>query len=97
MAWNTRTDNGVRLSRHPSYSGIHQLNREAEYRRHAAESMQLVARMADCGERRMLLALAQRWLHLAERNASLAREQGARIPEHPLVRKRLGPHQIGTD
>lgn len=59
--------------------------------------MQLAARMADCGGRRMLLALAQQWLHLAERSVSRAHAQGAPMPEHPLVRKRLGPQHIGTE
>jgi hypothetical protein len=70
------------------------LNKEHEYRRKAAESMRLAARMAGPGDRRLLLALAERWLRLADWRA---RQKGARVPEHPLVRKRLGPDQIGAE
>lgn len=66
------------------------LKKEREYRRKAAESMQLAARMADPGDRRLLLALAQRWLHLAEWRARRLDKSAAPEPEHPLVRKRLG-------
>lgn len=52
--------------------------------------MQLAARMADPGDRRLLLALAQRWLHLAEWRARRLDKSAAQEPEHPLVRKRLG-------
>jgi hypothetical protein len=76
---------------------IKDLNKEEEYRRKAAESMRLAARMADPGERRLLLALADRWLHLADWRARLLRKKGARVPEHPLVRNRLGPDQIGAE
>jgi hypothetical protein len=72
------------------------LNKEEEYRRSAAESMRLAARMADPGDRRLLLALAEKWLHLADWRAHLLRKKEA-VPEHPLVRKRLGPHQIGAE
>jgi hypothetical protein len=73
------------------------LNKEEEYRRNAAESMRLAAPMADPGERRLLLALADRWIHLADWRARLPAQEGARVPEHPLVRKRLGPDQIGAE
>jgi hypothetical protein len=73
------------------------LNKEQQYRRSAAESMRLAARMADPGDRRLLLALAEKWLHLADWRACLLRKKDAQAPEHPLVRKRLGPDQIGAD
>jgi hypothetical protein len=71
------------------------LNKEQEYRRNAAESMRLAACTTDPGDRRLLLALAERWLQLADRRARLLRKKGSRLPEHPLVRKRLG--QIGAE
>lgn len=73
------------------------LTKEQEYRRNAAESMRLAARMTDPGDRRLLLALADRWLQLADRRARLRRKAPVRMPEHPLVRKRLGPDQISVE
>jgi hypothetical protein len=81
----------------PSISRHKFLNKEQEYRRNAAESMRLAVRMADPGDRRLLLALAERWLYLAEWRARLLRKKGVLMPEHPLVRKRLGPDQIGAE
>ena len=86
----------VQLTR-PSILRHTRLNKEQEYRRNAAESMRLAERMADPGDRRLLVALAERWLHLADRRSRLLRKKEARVPEHPLVRKRLGPDQTGAE
>jgi hypothetical protein len=52
------------------------LKKAEEYRRHAAECMRLAARVAAPGDRRLLLVLAQRWLHLAEWRARLEAQDG---------------------
>jgi hypothetical protein len=70
------------------------LKKAEEYRRNAAECMRLAARMAAPGDRRVLLALAQRWLNLAEWSARVQAQEGRAGAS--VVRTRFGPDQIGA-
>ena len=67
----------------------HQLLKKVEaYRRNAAQCMRLAARVTAPGDSRLLLALAQRWLHLAEWRTRVEAQGGGAVPEHPLLRAR---------
>lgn len=66
------------------------MSKEDEYRRSAAESLELAGRAASSHDKGRLLALAEKWLDLAERVHALTRNRVARIrPVHPLVRAKI--------
>jgi hypothetical protein len=63
------------------------MTREDDYRRHAAETMDLVQKAGSSFDKRRLLQLAERWLNLADRAHRTAREnyyQGASAPAYPV-------------
>jgi hypothetical protein len=64
------------------------MSKEEDYRRNAAETLELAQRVGSTGDRTRLLALADNWLDLAERAHRLGsrqRRKGA-TTLHPLVR-----------
>ena len=65
------------------------MTKEDDYRRHAAETMDLVQKATSSSDRRRLLQLAERWLILADRAHQVARERLAKVRLHPLIRSKL--------
>ena len=66
------------------------MSKEEDYRRSAAESLELAGRAVSSCDKGRLLALAEKWLDLAERAHALARNRAARIlPLHPLVQAKI--------
>lgn len=70
------------------------MNKEDDYRNNAAESVELAAKLPTAREKGRLLRLAEKWLDLAEHTSRLSRRHTARLPEHPLVQKKLGPDRV---
>ena len=64
-----------------------------EYRRNAAETVELAHRSTTNKDKARLLALAEAWLDLADRADEIARQQ-TRLREHPLIAAKFGrqPH-----
>ena len=69
------------------------MGRVEEYRGNAAASVDLAAKLSKGADKDRLLRIAERWLNLADR-ADTKRES-AQLPEHPLLRDRLGPGDPG--
>jgi hypothetical protein len=68
------------------------MTKEDDYRKNAAETVELANRAISSADKSRLLRLAENWLDLADRAARLTRRFGPRQepdlrPEHPLVRK----------
>jgi hypothetical protein len=68
------------------------MTKEQEYRRNAAETLDLANRSATSADKGRLLRLAESWLDLADRAARLTHRFGPKQrpefgPDHPLVRK----------
>jgi len=78
-----------------SVTHIRELNRmtkEDDYRKNAAETVELANRATTSADKGRLLRLAENWLDLADRAARLTRRFGQKQhnecgPEHPLVRQ----------
>jgi hypothetical protein len=66
------------------------MTKEDDFRKHAAETMDLAQKAGSSADKRRLLALAERWLDLADRAHQAARQGIARVRLHPLVRSKLG-------
>jgi hypothetical protein len=72
------------------------MSKEDDYRRNAAESVELAHRASTSRDRGRLLGLAEKWIDLADRTQRLARHaRGSR--EHPLVKDRFGRKQPGAE
>jgi hypothetical protein len=65
------------------------MNKEDEYRRNAADTMQLARRASSSEDKGRLLKLAEAWLDLAERAHSAAKPLRRPPVLHPLVQKML--------
>lgn len=68
------------------------MSNEGEYRRNAAETVQLAHRAPTVADQGRLLALAEAWLDLADRARQAARRIRRPANVHPLVREKLDPH-----
>ena len=66
------------------------MTKDGDYRRNAAETIELASRAASTGDKGHLLALAEKWLDLADRAHRLTRRFGATQRNHPLVDAKLG-------
>ena len=60
-----------------------------DYRRNAAETMQLARRAASTEDKGRLLKLAERWMDLADRARQATHRLRAPNETHPLVREKL--------
>lgn len=69
------------------------MTKEDDYRKNAAQTIELANRAADTADKGHLLSLAEKWLDLADRAHQLTRRFGPRRPEHPLLRAKLGEEQ----
>lgn len=68
------------------------MTKEDDYRRNAAETIDLANRAVSSADKSRLLRLAENWLDLADRTTRLTRRFGPTQepelrPEHPLVRR----------
>ncbi len=67
------------------------MSKEDDYRRNAAETMQLAQRATSSADKGRLLKLAESWLDLADRADVLSRRRQGPGKLHPLVRAKLAP------
>lgn len=61
-----------------------------DYRKNAAQSIELTSRAENRADKGHLLALAEKWLDLADRAHRLTKRFGIRHRNHPLVDAKLG-------
>jgi hypothetical protein len=71
------------------------MSKEVDYRRNAAESIELAHRAVTSLDKSRLLSLAEKWIDLADRTQRLARHARG-IREHPLVKDRFSRKQPGA-
>ena len=64
--------------------------KEDDYRRYAAETIDLASRANSTLDKGRLLAMAEAWLDLADRAHRLARHRPGRLKEYPLLSSKLG-------
>jgi len=67
------------------------MSKEDDYRRNAAETIQLAQRAGSIADKGRLLSLAESWLDLADRAHTLTRRRPTPGKLHPLVREKLAP------
>lgn len=65
------------------------MNLEQEYRKNAADSLDLASKQSNSADKSRMLAMAEAWLNLADRIARRFKRRPA-IMEHPLVERVLG-------
>ena len=65
------------------------MNKENDYWRNAAETMQLAQRASSSEDKGRLVKLAEAWLDLAQRTRSTANRMRRPSVLHPLVQKKL--------
>ena len=63
-----------------------------DYRRNAAETVQLAQRAATTFDKGRLLKLAEAWLDLADRTRRVTRTIRRPKDLHPLIREKLDPY-----
>lgn len=68
---------------------------EEEYRKHAADSLDLASRQVTAADKSRLLLMAEAWLDMADRIAKRLKRRAT--VDHPLVEKALGPDQPNTE
>jgi hypothetical protein len=69
------------------------MRKEEDYRRTAAEIIDLAHKATTALDKRRLVGLAEKWLDLAGRSERLAARPRRPIGEHPLVIRTLGSSQ----
>jgi hypothetical protein len=73
------------------------MTKEDDYRRNAAETLELAHRAGNSADKGRLLALAEKWLDLADRTR-IARNQIGKIRQvHPLVQSKIWDRSTGLD
>jgi hypothetical protein len=65
------------------------MTKEDDYRRNAANSMQLAQRASSCEDKGRLLRLTEAWLELADRAHTVAKRLRRPTFLHPLIQKKL--------
>jgi hypothetical protein len=68
---------------------LNPMTREDDYRRNAADTIQLAQRASSSSDKGRLLKLAEAWLDLADRAHKAARNLRRPTILHPLIRKKL--------
>jgi hypothetical protein len=61
------------------------MSKEAEYRKNAAQSVELAHRTVSSADKGRMLRLAEAWLDLADRAHRVSKDQRAKGREHPLI------------
>jgi hypothetical protein len=69
------------------------VGKEDEYRANAAAMVKMAAKLPTAADKGRLLRMAEEWLDLADRSQKRAGSAGPVLPEHPLLREKLGPDQ----
>jgi hypothetical protein len=69
------------------------MSKEDEYRKKAAESVELAAKIPTPAAKGRLLRMAEKWLDLAGRTRWRKHPDSEGLPEHPLLLKKLGPDE----
>jgi hypothetical protein len=67
------------------------MTKEEDYRKTAAEVVELANHTADSGDKGRRLALAERWLDLADRARRRAGRSSRATRFHPLIERKLSP------
>jgi hypothetical protein len=70
------------------------MSTEDDYRKNAAESIDLAQRATSTRDKGRLLALAEKWLDLSERARKAASRRIEKKQEHPLLKAKLGNHTL---
>jgi hypothetical protein len=65
---------------------------EDDYRRNAAETVQLAQRTSSSADKGRLLKLAEAWLDLADRARRIGHNLRRPASVHPLIREKLDPY-----
>jgi hypothetical protein len=66
------------------------MSKEDEYRRHAANTLELAQRANSPSDKARLLVMADAWLGLADRARKVARQRVQKVRElHPLLGSKL--------
>ena len=68
---------------------------ENEYRKHAADSLDLANRQTSSADKSRLLLMAEAWLDMADRIAKRLKRRSS--VDHPLVEKALGPDRPSAE
>jgi len=66
------------------------MSKEDDYRKNEAETIELASRAVSTTDKGHLLALAEKWLDLADRAHRLTKRFGAIRRDHPLIDAKLG-------
>jgi hypothetical protein len=69
------------------------MTKETDYRRNAAETVELAHRASSTEAKGRLLAMAEAWLNPADRAHQIARKQTRKLCERPLLKAKLGRFQ----
>lgn len=72
------------------------IRRETQYRKYAADALDLARRQPDSSDKSRLLVMAEAWLDLADRIVRRSSNRQVSV-DHPLVEKVLGPDQPRAD
>jgi hypothetical protein len=71
------------------------MTKEDDYRKNAAQTVDLANHAANLADKGHLLSLAEKWLDLADRAHQLTEHFGPRRVDHPLVKAKFGEDQAG--
>jgi hypothetical protein len=66
------------------------MTKEDDYRNNAAQTIELASRAENKADKGHLLALAEKWLDLADRAHKLTKRFSVKRSNHPLVDAKLG-------
>ncbi len=73
------------------------MTKEDDYRKNAAETLELASRAVTSLDKGRLLSLTEKWLDLAERSHALARNRIGKVRGiHPLIRAKI-PDRLDLD
>ena len=67
--------------------------KQDDYRKNAAETVDLAHRATSLGDKGRLLALAEAWLNLADRSHRTGKRHARKSKEHPLIQAKFGRNQ----
>jgi len=71
------------------------MSKQDDYRRNAGETLELALRAGTSADKGRLLALAEKWLDLADRATRIAGNKVRQV--HPLVRSKIPDRSTGLD
>jgi hypothetical protein len=73
------------------------MTKEDDYRKNAAETVELAHRAASSRDKARLLHLAEAWLDLADRAYRSVGQRLNQVREHPLLTAKLGRDRPGVE